>query len=110
MAETFKIPNAPEPVSTGDEVWVVERDEVGYPMDFTGYMFLAKTGEAVLACSFINDMTEADETLEYLIQETEEDDLLGEIGVFRARDCYPTRDAAENALNDEKQNGGNTDA
>jgi len=80
----------------GDTVYIVERDECGEAEDYTGYMFLAQTKNAVIVTSFINDY-DSEETIEYLIQETIEK-MDTDLCVFPLEDCYATKEEAEQKL------------
>lgn len=81
----------------GQSVYVVERDEDGNACETTGYMFLAKSADAVILSSYINDLETLEETLLYHIQQTAED-YDTHLAVFPASDCYETLDQAEKAL------------
>lgn len=88
------------PCAPGAEVWVVERDEDGCAVDVSGYMFLAKAGDAVILTAYINDLDNAQDILAYHMQETAKNydtDLV----VFHADDCYTTCEEAEAALKQE---------
>lgn len=78
------------PFKIGDEVWVVEEDDV------TCYMFLAKSKGCIIATSWINDY-DVDETLEYHITETQ-DNLDTDLAVFPDECCFATKEHAEKAL------------
>jgi hypothetical protein len=78
------------PCKVGDEVWVVEEDDV------TCYMFLAKSKGCIIATSWINDY-DVDETLEYHITETQ-DNLDTDLAVFPDECCFATKEEAEKAL------------
>lgn len=78
----------------GQTVYVIERDECGYPRDVSGYMLLAQVGYVAIVTPFINDMTELEETLEYLVTETEEDYGCN-LPVFPSEDCFATLEEAE---------------
>lgn len=81
----------------GQRVYVVERDEDGNACEVSGYMFLAKSADAVILSSFINDLETLEETLEYHIEQTAED-YDTHLAVFPAADCYATHQQAEMAL------------
>ncbi len=85
------------PCAPGTEVWVVERDEDGCAADVSGFMFLAKAGDAVILTPYINDLDNAQDTLAYHMQETAEN-YYTNLAVFPADDCYTTREEAEKAL------------
>ncbi len=85
------------PFKVGDEVWVVEEDDV------TCYMFLAKSKGCIIATSWINDY-DVDETLEYHITETQ-DNLDTDLAVFPDECCFATKEQAEKALKEGTDNG-----
>ena len=86
----------------GQHVYVVERDECGYPTDVSGYMLLAQCDYVSIVTPFINDMTELEETLEYLVNETAENYDCN-LCVFPSEDCFPTLEDAQRVYNDEKE-------
>ena len=86
-----------QPCAPGAEVWVVERDEYGCAVDVSGYMFLAKAGDAVILTAYINDLKNVQDTLGYHMQETAEN-YDTDLAVFPAGDCYTTREEAEKAM------------
>lgn len=93
----------------GDCVWVIARDEIGEPVDADGYMYLAQVADAVIATPYINSLVQVEDVIEHLIMETAEDNFLP-LAVFPGRDCYPTYEEAQAALEQEtiarEDNGG----
>lgn len=89
----------------GEPVYVVERDEDGNACETSGYMFLAKSADAVILSPYINDLDTLEETLEYHIEQTAED-YDTHLAVFPAADCYENLDLATKALNAEKEDRG----
>ncbi len=94
----------------GDCVWVIERDEDGEALDVAGSMFLAEVLgflaevlEAVIVSAYINDMTEAEETLSYHMLETVENYDTA-LMVFPSKDVYQTKAEAETALREAAEN------
>ena len=83
------------------EVWVVEREEEGIACEVSGYMFLAEVADFVIASGYINGMTHIEGILAYHAQETAEN-YDTDLAVFPAVDCWPTKEAAHAALDDEK--------
>ena len=79
----------------GQTVYVIERDECGYPRDVSGYMLLAQVGSAAIVSPFINGMTELEETLEDLVTETAEDYGTCSLSVFPSEDCFATLEEAD---------------
>lgn len=83
------------PCNVGDTVYIIERED-GEAEDYTGYMFLAQTANAVIVTPFINDY-DVEETIEDLIQETAET-MDVDLCVFPLEDCYTTKEDAKTAL------------
>ena len=90
-----------EKLTAGAEVWVVERDEDGNACEVSGYMFLAEVADFVIASGYIDGMTHIEGILAYHAQETAEN-YDTDLAVFPAVDCWPTKEAAHAALDDEK--------
>ena len=86
----------------GQTVYVVERDECGYPVDVSGYMLLAQCDYVSIVTPFINDMTELEETLEYLVTETATS-YDCDLSVFPSEDCFATLEEARKVYDDEKE-------
>ncbi len=99
-AECFK--NYHRGLTPGEEVWVVERDEDGNACEYSGYVFLAEVAGAVILTSYINDLEDLEDLLEYHIEQTAED-YDTHLAVFPASDCYTSREEAKNALATEKE-------
>lgn len=91
-----------QPCAPGTEVWVVDRDEDGCAVDVSGYMFLAKAGDAVILTPYINDLDNAHDILAYHMNETTEN-YETNLMVFPAYDCYTTREKAEEAMEQEAE-------
>lgn len=85
------------PCKPGDEVWIVERSEHDEPCDYSCYMFLASVSGAVICTAFINNYGTIEETIEYHVEETQEN-FDTNLAVFPMRDCYLTREEAKKAL------------
>lgn len=86
----------------GEEVWVVERDEDGNACGFSGYVFLAEAVGAVILTSYINDLEDVEDLLDYHIEQTR-DNYDTDLAVFPADDCYGTRDEARVAVEAAKE-------
>lgn len=87
-------------IEAGSVVWAVERDEEGIACEVSGYMFIAEVADFVIASGYINGMTHIEGILAYHAQETAENydtDLV----VFPAVDCWPTKEAALAAFEEE---------
>ena len=87
-----------EKFTPGQEVWVVERDEDGNACDVAGYVYMATVKHAVILTSYINDLDELSDLLDYHIEETQ-NDYDTHLAVYPACDCYPNKLAARCALN-----------
>ena len=88
----------------GQTVYVVERDECAYPVDVSGYMFLAQSDYVAIVTPFINDMEGLEETLEYLVVDTAEN-YDCRLAVFPLEDCFATIQEAEATKKDEEGEG-----
>lgn len=84
----------------GDDVYVIERDESNKAVDYSGYMCIAVSENAVVLSSYINDLEDITDTLEYHIKETAES-LDTHLAVFPLGDCYSTAEEAKKAIDDE---------
>lgn len=80
----------------GDTVYIIEYDDDGVAEDYTGYMFLAQTTNAVIVTPFINDY-DLYQTVEDLIQETAET-MDCDLCVFPLERCYATKEEAQKVL------------
>jgi hypothetical protein len=83
------------PCKVGDEIWVVETED-GEAVDITCCMFLAKSKGCIIATLWINDY-DLDETLEYHINETQDNQETGLV-VYPEEYCFATKDQAEQKL------------
>jgi hypothetical protein len=84
----------------GCKIYLVERDECGYPVDVSGYMFVTDVLEYAILTAYINDLKTIEETLEYHEQECWENydtDLV----VAKLSDCYSCFEFAEEAMREE---------
>ncbi len=84
----------------GDDVYVIERDENDKAVDYSGYMCIAVSENAVVLSSYINDLEDIADTLEYHIKETAEN-FDTHLAVFPLGDCYSTAEEAKKAIDDE---------
>lgn len=84
----------------GDTVYIIERDETGEAEEYTGFMFLAQTANAVIVTPFIDDY-DTEETIEYLISETVTS-MDVSLSVFPLEDCYMSQEDAKAALKEER--------
>ena len=84
------------PCEIGEEIWFVDRNESGEPIDITGAVFLAQSKGCIIATSYINDY-DLTETIEYHINRTQ-DNYDTNLLVYPIEDCYVTKEEAEQAL------------
>ena len=89
-----------QPFKPGDNVYVIERDESDKAVDYSGYMCIAVSENAVVLSSYINDLEDITDTLEYHIKETAEN-FDTHLAVFPLGDCYATAEDAKKAIDDE---------
>lgn len=89
-----------QPFKPGDDVYVIERDENDKAVDYSGYMCIAVSENAVVLSSYINDLEDIADTLEYHIKETAEN-FDTHLAVFPLGDCYSTAEEAKKAMDDE---------
>ena len=89
-----------QPFKPGDDVYVIERDESDKAVDYSGYMCIAVSENAVVLSSYINDLEDIADTLEYHIKETAEN-FDTHLAVFPLGDCYATAEDAKKAIDDE---------
>lgn len=80
----------------GMPVWVIARDEDGNACESSGYVFLAKVGNAVILTPRIYGLG-LEEMLDYYIGETRDESELS-LAVFPVSDCYIDKEAAKEAL------------
>lgn len=83
----------------GDVVWVLERDENDQLSDFSGYMFLAKVNDYIIATPWINDIIDADEMLGYLAEDFAECHGT-DLSIFPANVCFKAKEEAQAALSE----------
>ena len=91
------------PCEIGEEIWFVDRNESGEPIDITGAVFLAQSKGCIIATSYINDY-DLTETIEYHINRTQ-DNYDTNLLVYPIEDSYVTKEEAKRALK-EKFKGG----
>lgn len=84
----------------GDSVFVVLRNDCAEPVGVSGYIFLARVAAVVFASPLINGHRDLDMLLCYLQSYTETDDSLPIVAV-PAEDCYPTKEEAKEAMQNE---------
>lgn len=92
------------PCKVGEEIWFVDRNESGEPIDITGAVFLAQSKGCIIATSYINDY-DLTETIEYHINRTQ-DNYDTNLLVYPIEDCYVTKEEAEQALAERKSDNG----
>ena len=87
-------------IEAGSEVWAVERDEEDLACEVSGYMFLAEVAGFVIATPYISGMKHIKSIMAYHAQMTAEN-YGTDLAVLPAEDCWPTREAALAALEEE---------
>lgn len=87
-------------IPPGECVWVITRDEIGEPVEINGYMHLAHTVGAVILTPYINSLTQVEEVIDHLIEETAEENNISLV-VFPDRDCYLSYEEAQAAMEQE---------
>lgn len=92
------------PFKPGDEVWVVERDEIGEPDCVSGYIFAASACGVVMVHPYIGGCGELDAILHECLESTRENGEC-DMEVFPIDDCYHSWEAAEQALKERGENG-----
>lgn len=85
-------------LKAGDSVYVLERDEDDQPVGYSSYMFLAKANDFIIATPWIDEFTDADETLAYLAEESA-DNYGTDLVVLPVSDCFKTGEDVIAALN-----------
>ena len=85
----------------GQEVWVVERDEIGKPDCVSGFVFMAGVGGLAIVHPFLGECGDIDEILNNCAEETERN-YSCDVSVFPVVDCYESCEAAEAALKAER--------
>jgi hypothetical protein len=84
----------------GCHIYLVERDEGGYPVGVTGHMFVTDVLEYAILTAYINNLKTIRETLEYHEEECREN-YETDLVVAKLSDCYPEREYAEEAMKEE---------
>lgn len=84
----------------GCKIYLVERDECGYPVDVSGYMFVTDVLDYAILTAYINDLETIRETLEYHEEECREN-YETDLVVAKLSDCYPEYEYAEEAMKEE---------
>lgn len=83
--------------SPGQEIYVIERDDMGVAQDVSGYMFLAISADAVIASVYIDDIDDLYGMLEEHVIRTREK-FRTTLCVFPLSDCYDTYEEASMAM------------
>lgn len=85
----------------GQEVWVVERDEIGEPDCVSGFVFVAEVGGVAIVHPYLGGCGELDAILHNCLEETQENYDCN-VSVYLIEDCYGSRESAELALKGEQ--------
>lgn len=86
-------------MNPGDNIWVVERDENGEPVDYSGHVFICEVNGYCIVSAFINGNGDIDYVLGYQADCTASD-FTSELSVYPTCDCYPDRESAESAMHE----------
>lgn len=87
-------------ITPGECVWVIARNSIGEPEEINGYVYLARVEDAVILTPYINSLTRVEDVIEHLIEETAEENWLL-LAVFPDKDCYPSYEEAQAAMEQE---------
>lgn len=87
-------------ISPGTHVFAVLRDDSEEPVTMVGYIALARVLDVVIAAPIVNGHRDPEYILAYLMALTKDDDELPLVAV-PVKDCYPTREAAKEAMQNE---------
>lgn len=85
------------PFKPGDQVWVVERDEIGVADCVSGYVFIAFSGGCAIVHPYIGGCGELDGILHNCLECTREDGGC-DVEVFPIDDCHKSCEAAEQSM------------
>lgn len=87
--------------TAGQEVWVIERDEMEEAYDVSGYIFITEVMGVAIVHPFLGDCGEIDEILYHMLEETRER-FDCEVMAYPIVDCYETLEDAKSAMEDEE--------
>ena len=89
------------PYAPGDNIFVIERNNLhGGGVEVCEYMFLSVVNQAVIACPY-NHGSNISDTVVSCMEETASN-YLCRLSVFPAKDCYKTKEEADDALENER--------
>ena len=88
--------------TSGELVWVVERDEDGNAIDVAGFVFLAEVADAVIATQKVYGRECLKDLMGYHIEETASNDETS-LYVYPRKDCYLRRSDAKKAFTAETE-------
>lgn len=86
--------------TSGQNVWVVERDETEKPYGVGRVAFIATFGSAAIVYPFVEEDEELYDIMHDCIVESRENDCC-RILVYPINDCYGSREAAYAAMRNE---------
>lgn len=89
------------PCKFGNGIWVIDRED-GEAVDISCVMFLAKSKGFIISTCWIDDY-DLDETLEYLINETQ-NNFNTDLKVYPDEDCFLAKEEAEEKLREYEDN------
>lgn len=84
----------------GDTVWVIERDEDGEAVDFSGFVFITSVCGVAIVSPTLNESDDVDYILQDQIEQTASN-FNGDLAVYPISDCYWSRESAEAAMKGE---------
>lgn len=85
----------------GRSMFAVLRDDSDEPVTVAGYIYLARVSDVVFASPGINGCQDLGSILCYLMSCTQDDEELPLVAV-PVEDCYATREAAKEAMQNEQ--------
>ena len=92
-----------EKFNPGDHVFIVLRNRLEDPVEVTGYIFITCVNGVAFAAPVVNGHRDVEFLLCYLQNLTQDDEELPLVAV-PVEDCYPTREAAKEAMKYELEN------
>lgn len=88
--------------TSGQPIWVIERDEYNEEAEVTGYIFIAEAAEYAIASPYINGEEDLDYIMEYHAEESMSN-YTNALTVIPIEDCYSSKEEASKALEAEEQ-------
>lgn len=88
--------------TSGQPIWVIERDEYNEEVNVTGYIFIAEATEYAIVSTYINGEKDLDYIMEYHAKESMSN-YTPDLTVFPIEDCYANKQEAIKALEAEEK-------